>query len=304
MRALILIALVLILIPLIPIILTLKPLIVLSSSMTPLLGVGDLVIVKPIEPSNLKVGDILAFKDPAGRKNVIITHRIVEIEDEKFQTKGDAVEEPDQFVVHAKDVVGIVIFDIPYLGYFFDWAKKKEAFFILILIPSAIIIASEIRRIRIYANPLLEARLRKREAKRIRLNRVVTNYERAFSIFLSAFLLFAALSLPCMFESGYDDGNGNAKIESSVIPKSVVYKLKDDPIPKYRVLFQDSIEISNAEFVSVMPCVCVFWHSMLAFNPYFPAIAFMLLAPLLVTLLLLPIWRRSIYRKRKRRLAW
>jgi len=302
MRILIPIALIL-LIPLIPTLLTLKPLIVLSSSMTPLLGVGDLVIIKPVEPSSLKVGDVVAFKDPAGRKNVIITHRIIEIREENgkkiLQTKGDAVEEPDQFVVPQDDVVGVVVFDIPYLGYFFDWAKKKEAFFILILIPSAILIAGEVRKIMIYTNPLLEARLRKKEEKKIGLNPFVIDYGRMLLLFSIAFLASAALSLPCLLESGY----GNAKIEPGLIPKSVVYRLYDDPIPKYKVV-SSSFEIQNAEFVSVMPCVCVFWHSMLAFNPYFPSIAFMLFTPLLLTMLLLPVWRRPIYRRKRRRLSW
>jgi signal peptidase len=293
MRTYILLALLALLIPFLPIILTLKPLIVLSSSMTPLLGVGDLAIIKPIEPSNLEVGDVAAFKDPAGRKNVIITHRIIEIKEDGFKTKGDAVEEPDQFVVPPYDVVGVVAFNIPYLGYFFDWAKKKEAFLILILIPSAILIASEVRKIMIYTNPLLEARLRKKEEKKIMLNPVIADYWRMLSIFFITFFAFSTISLPCVFESQ------SAKIETSLVPKSIVYKLQGDPIPKYKVS-SESFEISNAEFVSVAPCICVFWHDMLAsINPLFPAIAFMLFPPLLITLLLHPIWRKP-YKKRRR----
>ena len=41
-----------------------KPLIVLSGSMTPMMLPGDMIIVKSVDPNELKVGDVLAFQLP------------------------------------------------------------------------------------------------------------------------------------------------------------------------------------------------------------------------------------------------
>ena len=40
---------------------------------------GDLVVVKKIDPKELKVQDIIAFRED---KNTVVTHRIVEINNE------------------------------------------------------------------------------------------------------------------------------------------------------------------------------------------------------------------------------
>ena len=67
-----------------------KPFVVLSGSMETKISVGDLVFVKEIDPSTLKTGDIIAFRDS---NNYVTTHRIVgKIDTEKgtcFETKGD-----------------------------------------------------------------------------------------------------------------------------------------------------------------------------------------------------------------------
>ena len=74
----------------IPTILGYKPFIVLSGSMETELYKGDLAIVKNVDVNDLKVNDIIAFKDT---DNYIVTHRIVEIIKDngvtKFVTKGD-----------------------------------------------------------------------------------------------------------------------------------------------------------------------------------------------------------------------
>lgn len=98
--------------------------VVVSGSMRPSLNVGDLVVVKAVPPSELKVGDVIVFHNPL-RKQELIVHRIVDIviaDDGKryFNTKGDAnfLTDKDRWgVLVPEDLVeGKVVFVIPYIG--------------------------------------------------------------------------------------------------------------------------------------------------------------------------------------------
>lgn len=92
----------------------LQPLAVLSGSMEPKYPVGSLIYVKAVDPENLKAGDIITFRMEG---DLLATHRIVEILEEGFRTKGDANEFADGTLVVSRDVVGTPVFSIPALGY-------------------------------------------------------------------------------------------------------------------------------------------------------------------------------------------
>jgi signal peptidase len=91
---------------------------VLSGSMEPDLSVGGLIVVRPVDPLQLEVGDVISFKLPG--IDTPICHRIIAIEengaDRVFQTKGDANEEPDLNPVPASAVTGKQVFYLPYMG--------------------------------------------------------------------------------------------------------------------------------------------------------------------------------------------
>lgn len=53
----------------------------------------------------LKVGDIICFK-LGSESTKTVTHRIINITDEGFVTKGDANEEPDMWTFKKENVVG------------------------------------------------------------------------------------------------------------------------------------------------------------------------------------------------------
>lgn len=86
-----------------------SPLIVLSGSMETEIYTGDLVVVKQVDISTLKEGDIIAFYTD-NTKKTIVTHRIIEITKEdgntKFITKGDNNNTKDSGKVDANLVVG------------------------------------------------------------------------------------------------------------------------------------------------------------------------------------------------------
>ena len=104
-----------------PKLLGLKSYIVLSGSMHPEIQTGAFAYVKPQEADTLKVNDIITFT--IGENTV--THRINEITDDGFITKGDANEVPDLAPVMKNQVVGKYVFSIPYLGYFVSWLSTK-----------------------------------------------------------------------------------------------------------------------------------------------------------------------------------
>ena len=93
---------------------------VLSGSMVPDFKVGGLVVIKPVDVSTLKVGDVISFMAPEVSDNTAICHRIIAIQYQKgvenFQTKGDANKSPDQFLTPVTNVKGREIFYISYIG--------------------------------------------------------------------------------------------------------------------------------------------------------------------------------------------
>jgi len=120
-----------------------KVLLVQSGSMAPSINTGDLIIIKPV--LLYQKGDIVTFLSKNGFN---ITHRIVEIKDNKITTKGDANSINDQESTDQTQVLGKVFYIIPYLGYLIIFIKTTVGLITLIIIPSLIIIFQEIIQIK------------------------------------------------------------------------------------------------------------------------------------------------------------
>lgn len=113
-----------------------------SGSMLPAIKIGSLVIIK--KSVDYRVGEVITFK--TGRTP--ITHRLLAIKDSIYITKGDANNSTDTEPVQKYQILGKVIFSLPYLGYPVAFAKTKEGFIGLIVIPATIIVYSEILNIK------------------------------------------------------------------------------------------------------------------------------------------------------------
>lgn len=90
---------------------------VLSGSMMPEIPVGSAVYVKKMAFENICEGDVITYhSDVSG---VYVTHRVVKKDGEGrfLVTKGDANEEPDGKRVHEEELMGVVRFSVPCLGY-------------------------------------------------------------------------------------------------------------------------------------------------------------------------------------------
>ena len=120
----------------------------ISNSMTPAFKAGGMVVTQSVEPTDIKVGDIITYGSPIDGK--MVTHRVVEIKEHSpilFQTKGDANEDLDSYLVPSQNVVGRVYFYIPQLGYFTQFVKSHLGLVLLLFIPGLIIILMEMRNI-------------------------------------------------------------------------------------------------------------------------------------------------------------
>ena len=85
------------------------PLIVLTDSMYPVIESGDLIICHTEEAENIRVGDVIAFFDPAGNGSSIVTHRVMEVTEQDgkiaWRTKGDNNNTEDRLLVTEDKLV-------------------------------------------------------------------------------------------------------------------------------------------------------------------------------------------------------
>jgi signal peptidase I len=92
---------------------------VLTGSMTPTIPVGSVVLVRPVDPGTLHVGDVITYQKEPGKPEYI-THRITAIHTGTtpvtLTTKGDANRGADPWSVPVTAVRGKVLFHVPYLG--------------------------------------------------------------------------------------------------------------------------------------------------------------------------------------------
>ena len=94
-----------------------------SGSMEPIIYRGDAIILKKISADNVKMGDILVYK----HNGVIIAHRVVGLDRKNmlFKTKGDNNNVVDNYDISADDVLGIVVYNVKYIGYPTIWLNEK-----------------------------------------------------------------------------------------------------------------------------------------------------------------------------------
>lgn len=95
-----------------------KPLVVISGSMEPVLKVGGILYYEKININEFDEGDILVYTT----KDHIISHRIVNITDNGFITKGDVNNAVDVDLVDSQQVLGKgTDWSIPFIGYYADY---------------------------------------------------------------------------------------------------------------------------------------------------------------------------------------
>lgn len=109
-----------------------------SGSMEPEYKTGSLIFVKGINPKELTKGDVITF---AIADDMTATHRIVEVKEDGFVTKGDANEAEDAGIVRSENIVGTPVITIPYMGYIIMYLKTPPWNIIAIVLIVVLIIS-------------------------------------------------------------------------------------------------------------------------------------------------------------------
>lgn len=123
---------------------------VISWSMIPVYDIGDVLIVKEIEPQEIKVDDDIVYRGEKGTlKNKTITHRVVEInkkEDGNYRiiTKGVANRAKDP-EINQTQVYGKVIGKVSIISFILKIITNG---YFLILIPVIMLIRNNMKRLK------------------------------------------------------------------------------------------------------------------------------------------------------------
>ena len=110
-----------------------RPLVVISGSMEPILKVGGILYYEKINLDDFKKDDILVYK----LNEHIVSHRIVNINEYGFETKGDNNNSNDSYIVDKNNVIGRGNnWSIPYIGYYADFIYNHKYLLIVMIILS------------------------------------------------------------------------------------------------------------------------------------------------------------------------
>jgi len=130
--------------------------VVSTGSMEPEIMTGS-VVFSTLKNEEVNKGDIVVFKSPDNQEITVI-HRVKDINGDQYTTKGDNNENEDSWTLFKSNILGTVIFTIPYLGYVIDFMKTPLGFGLVLGIPALILIISFIKRIKDGINEEVEKR--------------------------------------------------------------------------------------------------------------------------------------------------
>lgn len=115
-----------------------------SESMFPDYKIGDVIAVKSVPLEELKVGDDITYEgNKLEMKDKIITHRVMEINENELLTKGIANTDYDPRITYDQ-VLGKVVRKLGIITFFNNIIINKYGFYFLIFLPLVIIIFLEV----------------------------------------------------------------------------------------------------------------------------------------------------------------
>lgn len=126
---------------------------IISPSMEPNINVYDVVItIKETDYSKIKEGDIITFVSTSSvGEGLTITHRVKNVINTengvKFRTQGDNNPIPDSSLVSQENVLGKVIFKIPWLGHIQFLLQSKGGWLFALLIPALLIVVYDVFKV-------------------------------------------------------------------------------------------------------------------------------------------------------------
>ena len=106
-----------------------KFLVDLTDSMSPIIDSGDLVVIK--EQEKYKIGDVVAYRD---KRESLITHRIIKIEDDRYYFKGDKNSAEDSDIVTLNKIEGKYVGKLKKVGAICMFLKSTYGIVLLLSI--------------------------------------------------------------------------------------------------------------------------------------------------------------------------
>ena len=126
---------------------------IISPSMEPNINVYDVVVTKKVKDfSSIKEGDVITFISSSSLgEGLTVTHRVKEVvktdDDIKFRTQGDNNPIPDSALASSKNVMGKVLFKIPWIGHVQFFLQSKGGWLFALLIPAMIIVIYDVYKV-------------------------------------------------------------------------------------------------------------------------------------------------------------
>ena len=114
--------------------------------MEPTIRTGALVFVQPVQPRDVKVGDVITYRRPED-PDTTITHRVVDVRASGanlpaqaapapvFRTKGDANGVADPWEVQLQGIAWRVTFSVPLAGYVFAFTQQPIGRALFLIVP-------------------------------------------------------------------------------------------------------------------------------------------------------------------------
>lgn len=111
-----------------------KTYVIVSGSMQPELNIGDMVVVKEVNDSELMIGDIISYRNGQN----VVTHRIYKIYytdgQKNYITKGDYNNVEDSVILTINSIEGKVINKLSGIGNITLFLQSKYSIIIITLI--------------------------------------------------------------------------------------------------------------------------------------------------------------------------
>ncbi len=127
--------------------------VIVSESMKPELNIGDVILVRDVEPKDVKVGDNITYKGRSGDiEDMIITHQVTRIQDEEnrkiFYTQGVNNPLEDNDYVVEEQMYGVVVHKFIVFSLLSKVIRSTVGFVLFIFLPLSVLFVLEVRDIK------------------------------------------------------------------------------------------------------------------------------------------------------------
>jgi signal peptidase len=123
-----------------------RSLVVRSDSMRPAAPVGSVVVARPIQPAQVRVGQLILVprrQRPGKEPLAPLLHRVVAVEHDHegvvVQTKGDANPTPDPARTVLRGATVTPVYVVPMVGYIMGFAATPGGWFVIVLLPASLL---------------------------------------------------------------------------------------------------------------------------------------------------------------------